>query len=40
MMLVAVVGLFGSTIAGDNGLVKNITQLGANASQTVSNLIP
>jgi hypothetical protein len=40
MMLVAVVGLFSTTISGDNGIAGKISTLGTSASSAISALNP
>ncbi|MEY4479632.1 MAG: hypothetical protein RLZZ267_310 [Bacillota bacterium] len=40
MMLVAVVGLFTTTISGDTGLTSKISTLGTNAGTAISAINP
>jgi hypothetical protein len=40
MMLVAVVGLFTSSITGNNGVVSKISSLGTSAGSAISSLNP
>jgi hypothetical protein len=40
LMIVAVVGLFSSTITGSNGIVGKIASLGSNAGTSINALNP
>jgi hypothetical protein len=40
MMLVAVVGLFSSTISGDSGITSKISSLGTSAGTAISAMNP